>query len=336
MDKKGKKSWIVRALALLLIIPLSAALLFAVLMYAVPALETVDASPVEGSADWMGRLPDSMPLSEVVLPCTHDSATQYVQLAFFAKCQDLSVGEQLEAGFRCLDIRLGADGDRLKLMHGFTSCTEGGWPWSRTLYLDSVLDECVSFLKAHPNETVVFSVKMEHGDETVTRFQELLGSYIQRDADMWLLTSKVPTVGEARGKLVLLRRFPDEAGLGADSGLSFMWFSQSGHGDVSLNTVSSENGSFTLWVQDRYEYGLEDKWSAFLAGMESAKPGGDAIALNFLSTKGVSKYGHPYKYASKLDPRLLEIPAGSLSGWIFVDFASPKLAEKIYSANFER
>ena len=315
-------------------IPLLFALVFAVLMYLIPAFETVDKTPVEGSADWMSRLPDEKLVSEVVLPGTHDSATQYVQLAFFSKCQALSIKEQLEAGFRYLDIRLGPDGEKLKLMHGFTSCTTGGWPWSGTLYLDEVLDECCSFLKAHPSETVFFSVKYEHGDEPVGRFQELLESYISNDRDMWLLTSQIPTVSEARGKILLLRRFGDEANLGEASGLAQIWLSQSGFNDPSVNAVSADNGTYTLLVQDRYEYDTEEKWAAFTEGMNNASSGPSVIALNFLTTKGHAKFGHPYKYSSVLNPLFTDVPSSSLSGWIIVDFASAKLAEHVYSANF--
>ena len=334
MTHRSKSRGHFRPINLIWAIPLLFALVFAVLMYLIPALETADRTPVEGSADWMSRLPDDKPVSEVVLPGTHDSATRYVQLAFFSKCQDLSIKEQLEAGFRYLDIRLGADGERLKLMHGFTSCTTGGWPWSGTLYLDEVLEECYSFLKAHPSEAVFFSVKQEHGDESVSRFQELLDSYISNDRDMWLLTSQIPTVGEARGKILLLRRFGDEAGLGEASGLAHKWMNQKGYSDPSLNTVSEDNGSYKLFVQDRYEYDTDEKWTAFTEGMEKSLPDGETIALNYLSTKGHAKFGHSYKYASVLDPRLKELPSSSLRGWIIVDYASAKLAEHIYSANF--
>ena len=62
-------------------------------VFAVPLFETGDRSPVPGSADWMAQLPDELSLSEIVIPGTHDSATQYVQLAFFSKCQAMSIGE---------------------------------------------------------------------------------------------------------------------------------------------------------------------------------------------------------------------------------------------------
>lgn len=228
---KRKKA--LKLLHLLWILPLLLVLAVGVLMYVVPAFETADRTEVSGAADWMAALDDAKSLGEIVLPGTHDCATKNVQLAFFSKCQALTVGEQLEAGFRYLDIRLGADGDRLKLMHGFTNCTTTGWPWAGALYLDAVLDDCYAFLSEHPTETVVLAVKQEHGDESVAEFQQLLYAYIAQHADAWLLTERIPTVGEARGKLVLMRRFQDEAQLGANSGIPLLWDNQNGHDDVS-------------------------------------------------------------------------------------------------------
>ena len=72
---------------------LLALLLIAVAVFLIiPLTERVDKTPVAGSADWMAELEDERPLSELVIPGTHDSATQYVDLAFFSKCQALSVG----------------------------------------------------------------------------------------------------------------------------------------------------------------------------------------------------------------------------------------------------
>ena len=130
---------------LLALVP--AALLLVVLgMLVLPLTEGADTTPVPGSADWMAALPDDTPLSALVIPGTHDSATQYVQLAYFSKCQALSVGEQLEAGFRYLDIRLG-DGDKgglPLLMHGFTKCKVSAF--GSALTLDNVLADCYGFL----------------------------------------------------------------------------------------------------------------------------------------------------------------------------------------------
>lgn len=85
---------------------LAVMLLAVAVLVTVPLMERVDATPVAGSADWMAMLPDDVPLGELSIPGTHDAGTQYVQLGFFSKCQARSVGQQLEDGFRYLDIRL--------------------------------------------------------------------------------------------------------------------------------------------------------------------------------------------------------------------------------------
>ena len=217
-------------------------------------------------------------------------------------------------------------------MHGFTNCRSGAMPWSPTLYLDEVLDDCYAFLGQHPTEFIVFAVKQEHGDESVADFERLLDSYVQKKPEYWLLTDSIPTVGEARGKLVLMRRYEDEAGLGSAAGIPLLWENQNGFDNPALNTVSEDNGAYVLWVQDRYEYETADKWKAFTAGMEAAQKEENDLAIHFLSTKGTAKFGHPYRYAGPLNQKLMDRDA--LSGWIIVDFASAPIAEHIYQMNF--
>lgn len=130
---------------------------------------------------------------------------------------------------------------------------------------------------------------------------------------------------------VLMRRYEDAAGLGADAGIPLIWNIQNGSAGTSLHTVREENGSYALWVQDRYEYSAEDKWTAFMEGIKSADCGEREIALHFLSTKGTAVYGHPYSYAGKLNERLMN--EQKLSGWIVVDFGCAQIAEKIYRMN---
>ena len=300
-------------------------------LYVIPLTETVDPTQVEGSADWMAAVADERLLNTVTLPGTHDSATCYAQLGFFSKCQALPIAEQLEAGYRYLDIRLALDGENLILAHGFTNCKTGPLPWDGALKLDDVLAQCDAFLAEHPTEVIVFAVKQERGEEPVAAFQAALDRCIQKKPERWLLTDKMPCLGEARGKLVLMRRYGDEAGLGARAGLPLLWQTQYGSEDPSLNTVREENGDYALWIQDRYEYDAEEKWAAFTAGMENADCGERDIALHFLSTKGTAAYGHPYFYAERLNKLLLE--EHTLRGWIVVDFGSARIAEKIYRMN---
>ena len=316
-----------RAGRLLALVP--AALLLVVLgMLVLPLAESADTTPVSGSADWMAALPDDTPLSSLVIPGTHDSATQFVQLAFFSKCQALSVGQQLEAGFRYLDIRLGdADkGGPPPLMHGFTKCKVSAF--GSALTLDKVLADCCGFLAQHPTETVLFVVKHEHGEEPDAAMAEALDRFIGERPGSWLVTDTMPTLGEARGKLVLLRRWE-----GGD-GLPLLWEDQRGADDVSQNAAVTDEGAYRLWVQDRFEYGADDKWAAFTAGLNAPREAGDVL-LSFLSTKGTGTYGHPYRFAKRLNAQLLESDSAALRGWIAVDFGTPKLAEHIYSTNFK-
>lgn len=335
MRKRKKRGGGWRAAGRILAGVLALLLIAALCFFVIPLTENARNTPVPGSADWMAALPDEMPLCDIILPGTHDSATQYVQLAFFSKCQSLSIAQQLEAGFRYLDIRLGdteKGGDYPRLMHGFTNCKTG--IFGGTLTLDAVLADCYAFLAQHPTETVIFAVKHEHGDAATVDFQRTLQGFTAAREANWLLTDTLPTLGEARGKLVLLRRWEDEAGLGGESGVPFLWKDQREREDTSLAAAEEPQGAFTLFVQDRFKYDADEKWNAFLTGMEAEPADGDVL-LSFLSTNGSSAYGHPWKYAKALNPRLMALNDEMLKGWVIVDFATAQLAEKIYSTNFE-
>ncbi len=307
-----------------------------------PNIQKADTYPVYGSENWMADVPDEQLLSELAIPGTHDSATQYVQLAYFSKCQSLSIGEQLNAGFRYLDIRLSPDGQELKLVHGFTNCRTGNALWSKKLYLSAVLQDCGEFLEKNPTECILFAVKKEDGNENISGFQKLLSDALLASDVPVLETSEIPTMGEARGKLVLFRRYEDELQIGAKAGIPLLWADQpkSGSDYVSPPYVDTENGGFVLRVQDRFEYNVNMKWDAFTETLRESASNGD-VTLDFLSTKGPAKLGHPYRFAKKLNKKLLKEDFskeayGKLQGgaWIIVDFGSPKLAEKVWKLNF--
>lgn len=337
-ERKGSKHRLPKPLRIVLkaLGILVAALAVVVLaLLIIPLTETGDRTTVAGSADWMAQLDDDLLITDVVLPGTHDSATRYCELAFVTKCQAQSIAGQLEAGYRYLDIRLGDDGaGNLIFYHGFTKCKTGAFGGNLTL--EAVLADCYAFLAAHPTETIVFCVKQEHGDATVAEFQRLLDAQVAAQPEKWLVTGEIPEVGEARGKLVLLRRYDDEAGLGVRAGLPVLWPDQGGHDDVTANVERVDNGGYAVWVQDRYCFGTDDKWAAFEAGMQaSADMARSAdIRLHFLSTKGTFVQGHPYAFAKQLNPKLAAVPGEMLSGWIVIDFASAPLARHIWQANF--
>lgn len=302
------------------------ALLLMIALAVIPLTEKVPTAPAADAGDWMAALPDDRAISEITMPGTHDCASQNAQLGFITKCQALDIAQQLCIGARYLDVRLGAVDGALKLYHGFTKCKASPLPWAEQLDLADVLRDCYAFLDAHPGETILFAVKQEHGGLSDAEFDTLVQSYVQQNAERWLLPDTIPSLGEARGKLVLLRRYDG-------AGLSLLWENQNGHDDTSLNTAQEDNGSYTLWVQDRYEYGTSDKWAAFTAGLGAAQTDGENAAVHFLSTKGTLPQGHPWYFAQKLNPQLTALGAEQLSGWIVVDFLTPELAAVIYSSN---
>ncbi|MGP1587145.1 MAG: phosphatidylinositol-specific phospholipase C domain-containing protein [Treponemataceae bacterium] len=295
------------------------------------------------SSNWMTNLDDSITINKINLPGTHDSASEYVQLAYFARCQTKSIKNQLENGYRYLDIRLGIENledgtQKLKLMHGFTNCKTSWQKSAPLLYLDSVLEQCYSFLKDNQSESIVFCVKQEYGSESVTDFQNLLFSYINKNPELWYLENKIPELKDVRGKIILARRFQNEAAI-ENAGLNLVWIDQPNRDivPVSYELNMQENGS-PLVVQDRFKYDIEDKWTAFLTSVEATDNDNqaDAIYINFLSTNGNTKFGHPIKYALPLNERFWKYDFSNVkrNGWVILDFAVEELAQKIYMTNF--
>lgn len=95
------------------------------------------------STDWMETVPDETKLSNMSIPGTHDSCTQYVDMRYIFQCQDASVATQLIYGYRYLDMRLVLeqkhDQQTLVLKHSIARCKTSNSPFAGTLTLDDVL-----------------------------------------------------------------------------------------------------------------------------------------------------------------------------------------------------
>lgn len=334
----------------LLLIALMAIGVVVTAVISVGAEEAADIDPKDASAgeitdsSWMAGVSDDTMLSSVTIPGTHDSATQNIILKFILQCQDTTIAQQLENGYRYLDIRAAIDegkgGDRrLKLIHSIGNCKAKKGLFAGNLYLDAVVEDVYDFLEKNPTETVLFCVKAENGDDPVGEVQSLLYQLIDENPDKWYLQNRIPTIGEVRGKIVLATRFEDVGGQGEmRSGLNFMWEDQGSKEIVDLPydlSMISENQS--LWVQDRYKYNVENKIDALLDGIENCQAGDDTFFLNFSSTSGSGKIGRPKQYANIINSHLLSHPLQSHTsyGIIIVDFGTSELARHIYSSNFQ-
>lgn len=166
------------------------------------------------STDWMETVPDETKLSNMSIPGTHDSCTQYVDMRYIFQCQDASVATQLIYGYRYLDMRLVLeqkhDQQTLVLKHSIARCKTSNSPFAGTLTLDDVLRDVSAFLDAHPTETVILCMKAENSKDDVAEIQKVLYETIGKDPERWYLKNEIPTLGEVRGKIVLATRFDDK------------------------------------------------------------------------------------------------------------------------------
>ena len=282
-------------------------------------------------------------LSNMSIPGTHDSCTQYVDMRYIFQCQDASVATQLIYGYRYLDMRLVLeqkhDQQTLVLKHSIARCKASNSPFAGTLTLNDVLRDVSAFLDAHPTETVILCMKAENSKDDVAEIQKVLYETINKDPERWYLKNEIPTLGEVRGKIVLATRFDDKFPVGFERcGLYFGWADQGDRTVLSDPTADSViNGRETLCVQDRYNYDTDDKIDAIHTCLNNSQAAEDTFFLNFTSTSGSGKVGHPKEYAKRINLDLYDYDwqAGTAYGVVIVDFAPKKIAEKIYQTNFQ-
>lgn len=271
--------------------------------------------------DWMGQIDDDVYLYQLSIPGTHDSGALHETFPDTAKCQKLTITQQLECGTRFLDIRCRRYGNTFKIYHGMVN---------QHLDFEQVVDFCKSFLKKNPSETILMLIKEEYEPKDSTLpFEEIFYQYISEDMDLWYLKNTIPTLGNARGKIVLIRRFKtSQKPIGIDA------------------TNWKDNKTFVidsvakLKVQDKYhiENGKE-KWNEFSKILEeTAKSTEPILYLNYTSgyksgmfdipkISAISNYINPL-----VDDYFTKNTSGRF-GVIVMDFATKKTNELIYSTN---
>ncbi len=343
---KSKTSKTKRILAVVLAAVCILALCFAALISPTGASANMSYSDKtnEGSwdmvsaADWMGNVNGALKLSEISMPGSHDTGTQYVTLPLIGRCQDSSIPQQLDMGVRVLDIRLnthddGSGGVALTISHGFLDCKERPYLAAESLSFDKVLSDCREFLKAHPTETILMLVKHENGDATPQQVQDALAKAFGDASDIYT-ENRNPSLDEVRGKIILARRYGEAAdGL---EGLNFCWADQGGEGVAGTPYAQMEvSPDLRLYVQDRYEYGLQDKINAVTYCLDNSQAKDDSLLLNYLSTKGTSTYGVPKNFAADMNKWFIEkeLLSGKNYGCVMFDFVSEGLARHVFATN---
>jgi 1-phosphatidylinositol phosphodiesterase len=148
-----------------------------------------------GVQDWMAAFGDGTPLRALTIPGTHDSGARFGGL--WVECQDLTVGAQLNAGIRFLDVRCRVTGDAFAIHHA---------AFYQNLMFGDVLVACRDFLAAHPAETVLMRVKQEYSEESDEAFRRIFDLYLDQKGwrPLFHIDAALPSLGQARGKVVLL------------------------------------------------------------------------------------------------------------------------------------
>lgn len=223
----------------------------------------------QNRSGWMDWLPDEMLLSDLSLPGTHDTMTGGVKLVGndIARTQAMDLREQLISGIRVIDIRVKHNGNSFPIHHGI-------------IYLgvdfEDVLRVVRDFLTQNPTETIFMRLKQENSSASDYEMEKLFNNYYGRYKDIfWVNTNKTnnPTVGDFRGKLVLLS---DVFSLNK-YGLSYRDINK--QDDYHLNT----------------NWDLYAKWDKIKAQFNRSNNSSGTTYMNYLSGSGGS---FPYFVAS--------------------------------------
>lgn len=180
---------------------------------------TTYSSYVDGPC-WMKYVDNNKFLDELSIPGTHDSGTCSVDndtepQSSQAKCQQDYIPTQLLEGVRYFDIRLGK-GENPGIDHGacYLLKKDGNF-----MHLSDVIGYFNTFLSENPTEALIMLVSRGNGEATDESLTTALGKVFDENPDLFYTSSRIPTLGEVRGKIVLLRRF----GLAGNSVSSHTW-----------------------------------------------------------------------------------------------------------------
>lgn len=274
----------------------------------------------------MKNIDDSKSLKDLNLPGTHDSSTRFCSFSLFSSCQNLSVSEQLEIGVRVLDIRVGGK----TAVHSFCVCKKSRF--GKPLAVSDVIGDVYGFLDSNPTETVMLLYKMDRGKSSADCFNFLYDDFIKLNPEKWYLENRIPLLGEARGKIVLVRRTDSLLG---DVGVDFTSMPDQGGTKESSCGEFFPNLSDSVTVQDRYGLLRSKKWcKAVKPLLDGGEKYAGSFVLNYLSTAGFPVI--PRFNAKKINEKFsnYSLKAGGKYGTLMFDFVTPEISKKVINSNF--
>lgn len=287
--------------------------------------------------EWMKSLNDTINITELSIPGTHDSIT-YAETtigslgSYHGKCQNLTIKEQLENGIRFFDFRLEKYNDDFRFCHDKLI--------SYKLMFHEIFNQLKLFLKNNPSEFIILSIKKDNGNDFTKEWEEKYSS----DA-IFYSGDSFPKVSKCRGKIILLSRLKK-----ATKGFPIPW--KNNTKDQSLeNKKKSYNYSYA--VQDNYNVDLEQSYkkitviNTFLDKVVTYKKGYDkaTLCLCFVSSSGMFSgfknlyinLPYPKEASNKINPELEEKIKEKYSnkrlGILIMDFPNQPLIDSIIKSN---
>ncbi|KAG9011745.1 hypothetical protein FRB94_007735 [Tulasnella sp. JGI-2019a] len=241
-------------------------------------------------ASWMTSLSDNTTLVSLNIPGTHDTcAWNYTGLLpEVYNTQSSPIFDQLNGGIRFLDLRIGANDGKVMLYHADALLSD-------TAQIVDVLYGLYYFLDAHPSETIIASIKVDHGVESDPTLQQLLYDQFTTSPtnDYWVQGEDLVTLGAARHKIVLFRRYnliPSLSPIGIPVA--------QGWTDNAADFVIRDNADLSVFVEDLYEIDnstqpmstiIKTKFDAFTTHLDDANLSANKTQLfvSFASGSGM-------------------------------------------------
>ena len=317
----------------------------------VSSLDWITYSSYVDGPCWMSYVDDSKYLDELSIPGTHDSGTCSVDndtepQSSQVKCQQDYIPTQLLEGIRYFDIRLGKGNDP-GICHGdFYLFKKDGY----YLHLSDVIGYFKTFLSENPREALIMLASRGNDEATddsvTTAFAKVLGD----NPDLFYTASRVPTLGEVRGKIVLLRRFGLDGNsvsghtwgldltewddkIKAHSDSTTMCLVQDARGfEAAGETGDTEPYCTKVYAQDKYKLTGTDKLSwvdnALKETTGRTRNMVDVVddgvtkeqvlercwSINYTSCTGLSHGGNPFTSARVVNEHLYKSPYINPSG----------------------
>ena len=301
--------------------------------------------------EWMAGIPDDALLSSVNIPATHDTGTagvveDLVPSVSITSCQNLYYDEQLNMGARSFDIRANATKDDasvadVKIVHGgeLWQCQEKN---GSDLTLQSILNTSLGFLEKHKSETVILTVKSDAG--STIGLEHAVAEFIEKNKDKVYSGGNIPSMKEARGKIIFLRRF--NLTKNYDSSVErAMGFNLTNWDDIKYKDYKYayklyDDGKNHVYIQDAYNTYGSEKWPYILETMKQTTGQDTSHPIEYNSW--VFNYtscsqGAPLGLTQEINPRLFKDEDNCIDnrflGTVMLNFIDEPMSRLIYETN---